>query len=141
MIVRLRSLAGASFRANPCVEFVRDVRSPSIRRRDARGDAQYVGILHPVGRPWIGVRAVDHGAAELFQAFEKPRPLPHRLAKRLGRERNRTLAKLVLDGILEVESPDGFTSGADAHHIVFPARTPPKREQTATASLSLAALR
>src|ERR1051326_7171444 len=96
-----RPLTDATLRANPDLRFVP---ARALRRvgwnAQSSGDPAFVGALLPSHRRWIGVRAVDQTAAALFTSVRRPRRVPRRFIDGLGSEASRTLAALVLDGVL-----------------------------------------
>jgi hypothetical protein len=121
-VARLRTLAGATLRANPALELV-PVESPGAVRREREdavpGSPEYVGVLRPRAHRWIGVRAAGAPVAELFRALARPRTVPRAVLERLGADADRELARLVLDGVLEIETGSGFAFGADAWSACF----------------------
>lgn len=137
---QLRSLIGATFRASRAFEL--GSHGPGINGNGrATNESTYVGVLKPIAKRWLGVRAVDAVAAELFRSVAKPKRISPALLRMLGRERNRVLATFVLDGILDIESRHGFVTGADAHHVIVSRSVDMARATSATARLSLSALR
>ncbi|MEQ1690290.1 MAG: hypothetical protein ABMA00_03310 [Gemmatimonas sp.] len=137
---RLLSIGGATVRASPDFELVPPPASGAARA-GASADRAFVAVLRPVSKRWLGVHAVDAVAATLFRACRRPGVISRAMAKAMGPERNRTLAALVLDGILELEGEHGFVSGADAHSMVFRESVSLLPVASATARLSLAAMR
>lgn len=119
---RLAPLASATLRANPLVRFAP---AESLRRLGWKGEVRpgaatrFVGALHAPDAPWLGVRAIDRLAHRLHAQLRAPALLSPSLRRLLGRDAARAIARLVLDGILEIESPSGFVHGADALSIVF----------------------
>lgn len=140
---RLAPLARATLRANPRVRFAS---ASSLRRRGWRDEARpggaprFIGAVHAPGAPWLGVRAIDALAHHLFAALRVPSVLSPALRRRLGPRFAREIARLVLDGILEIETPDGFAHGADALRDVFARPLPKTVIEWDNARLSEAAL-
>jgi hypothetical protein len=133
---RLRSVTDATFRASRAFR----LGSANSRRSRRSDDSPYVGILTPIADRWLGARAADSLAAELFRSVRTPRRISPALLRALGRDRNRVLATFVLDGVLEIEGGDGFVTGADAHREIV-ARSTTRRARSTTSDLSISALR
>ncbi|HYO15931.1 MAG TPA: hypothetical protein VE685_22250 [Thermoanaerobaculia bacterium] len=133
-------LLGRTFRASPSYELVLFDRL-TLRERQTlehlRDDPGFYGVLRPreVGSRQ-GVKSVDRETALLFLTLREPGPLPSYLETALGEEIGRTIARLVADGILEVEEEGAFLSGP----AVF-VGTGGEAGQGRLAELSLAALR
>lgn len=109
------------FRANPRYELVLfDRLAPAERRALARLREQpgFYGVLRAAGGGTDGTalsaKSVDRDTALLLLTLRDPGPLPSYLAEVLGPARHRTMARLVADGVLEVESGGGFHSGPAA---------------------------
>jgi hypothetical protein len=140
----MRDLLGRELRANPAYELVLwDRLAPEERRVLDRlpRDAEFYGILRP--RPAgaagaaLGVKAVDRDTALLFLTLREPGPLPSYVRSALGEAAGRTVARLIADGVLEIERDGGFLCGPAALQV--------SREPLAgggrLAGLSIAALR
>jgi hypothetical protein len=84
---------------------------------------------------------VDALTAELFGALQTPASVPAAIQARLGAGADRALARLVMDGVLEIDLGARFGCGADAHGVLFEAPPPDHDLTTATARLSMLALR
>ena len=90
-------------------------------------------------RPGLGVKSISRDAALLFYALAEPGPLPAFVHEQFGDRCNEEVARLVLDGMLELEHDGRFVSGAAAQDVVLePAAAAP---DGALARTSLAALR
>lgn len=100
-------------RANPRVELKR-LDDLDVEQREAfrelESDPEFYGLF--VAKPPLAmnVQSVARQTAELFRTLATPSPL----------ELDADVIDLVLDGILEIESGDGFVSGAGAWTIVCP---------------------
>ena len=82
-----------------------------------------------------GVKVVDDASAVLLQSLREPTRLPDHLDAD-----DSSLARLVLDGVLELEAAGGdFVSGSRAYDVIFDVFSPPA-PTTKTARLSQAAL-
>ncbi|HVR06875.1 MAG TPA: hypothetical protein VMW75_02405 [Thermoanaerobaculia bacterium] len=116
------ALLDRPLRANPALELVLFDRLQAGERRLLAGlerDPDHYGVLRPPmgGRgAGLGLKAVDRETALLFLTLARPGPLPAYVRSRLGDAMAaRALARLVADGVLEIESEPGtFVSGAAA---------------------------
>lgn len=110
----------------PCLNEIRFRSSPFIdlkqlgdlsaeereKFRDLQRDPDFYGLFFPKPPLTINLKAVARQTAELFQSLSSPARLHDGI---LGdRDSAADVVDLVLDGILEIESGDGFVSGADA---------------------------
>ena len=135
----------ATLRANPHYELVAfDRLSPSEQALlgNLTEDADFHGVLRPRSADTpLPIKAVSHDTARLVRALETPGPVPN-----LGTSDSaadapdaQSIARLVLDGVLEVRHRDAFVAGAAAVRLV--ARRPSSSlTNTVTSRLSLAAL-
>ena len=93
------------FRSNPLVDLRRPADLADAQReplRELENDPDFYGVL--VARPPLrmSVKSVPRATAELFERLRTPSAVDD------------DLTDLVLDGIFELETDDGFVSGADA---------------------------
>jgi len=112
-----------AFRASAAYEFVHFRRFAGGEVEvadDLSRDADMRGMLRPRGPNALGVKTATRGLAALFRALTVPGPLPKRLRQSDADETAREVARLVLDGILEVERDGRFVSGAEAEHLLPP---------------------
>src|SRR5829696_3079559 len=130
------------FRANPRYQLVPSDRLPGEERRalaDLAQEPGFYGVLRAGGAAGLGLRSVDRDTALLFLTLREPAPLPAYVRGALGEAAERTVVRLVADGILEVREGEGFASGA-----AVLGRLQGWREEVGSgrlAALSLAALR
>ena len=115
----LPGLCERPLRANPAFELVLFDRLPEDERRLLAGlarDPEHYGVLRPRRGSGLGLKAVDRETALLFLTLARPGPLPGYVRARLGdAAAAATLARLVADGVLEIEREAGrFVSGAGA---------------------------
>src|SRR4051794_21275239 len=114
----MQDLLGRAFRANPAYELALwDRLAPEERRalETLREDPDLYGILRPRdGAPGLGLKSVDRETALLFLTLCEPGPLPDYVRALLGEATERTLARLVADGVFEVEREGAFVSGPAA---------------------------
>jgi hypothetical protein len=140
----MRDLLGRELRANPAYELVLwDRLAPEERRALDRlpRDPDFYGILRPrlVEGPAaaLGVKAVDRDTALLFLTLREPGPLPSYVRSALGEAAGRAVARLIADGVLEIEKGGAFVWGPAA----LEARGEPIAGGGRLAGLSIAALR
>jgi hypothetical protein len=142
--LRHEPIAGAVLRASPAFELVPFAHLPPAQLAllgDLTGDPGYYGILRPARGTGLAIKAVGHEMARLFESLRAPRVgLENRSSDDIDSPAAPQLARLVLDGVLEIETDRGFVSGPDAAPLILDSVAPPAAT-TATARLSLAALR
>jgi hypothetical protein len=110
-------LRGSVFRANRSYELVvLDRLDPRERGLvgDPRLDPNLYGALRPRPGSGLPVRPASRDLALLFLTLLEAGSLPRYLFAELGLEAERTVAKLVLDRVLEVERDGEFVAGGDA---------------------------
>lgn len=126
MYSNLQPLSERWFRGNPDLETLRlDQLTPPQRASLAHATAghEFYGVLHS-RRLDRAVSAIDQDTAILFHTLGQPGPLSARLHRTLGADRDRIIARLVYDGILEIRARDGrFVHGLPATAELF--TTPP----------------
>jgi hypothetical protein len=121
----MRDLLGRVFRANPTYELVLwDRLAPEERRALARlpDDPDFYGVLRPAAGSalgaglgaGLGVKAVDRETALLFLTLREPGGLPAYVRTVLAEATGRTVARLVADGVLEIERDGAFVAGPAA---------------------------
>lgn len=111
-------LSGRLFRASREYELVPFDRLSSQEQavlQPLGGHSGLYGILRPKPGGHFGVKQVGPETALLFLTLDTPRPIPFYVRSSLGEGWERTIIRLVLDGVLEVEVNDGFASGASAY--------------------------
>lgn len=118
---RVRSLAGATLRASRryyCVP--KRALSRELRARAAgfADDPRFFGLL--ASRTQEHAIAISHDTARVFLALRRPGPVPADIRETLAHECDAAIAKLTLEGILEVEAGTTFVSGPDAFEFLFP---------------------
>jgi hypothetical protein len=117
--MRRDDLLERPLRANPAFELVLFDRLPAGERQLLAGLARepdHYGVLRSAGGSGLGLKSVDRETALLFLTLDRPGPLPAYVRSRLGDAgAAQTLARLVADGVLEIErEPGSFVSGAAA---------------------------
>ena len=135
---RTDGAAAPRLRANPLYELVPLERLSEAERRvlDGGGEALY-GLLRPADGSGLAPRSASTDLALLVLTLREPGPLPEFAARSLGGDASETTARLVLDGVLEVERDGRFVSGPAALEAAVDAPRGPGR----VGELSLAALR
>ena len=151
-ITALRTVLGHRFRANPAFELLERDRLPERLRSDLAGGSSTLAdgvVLVPRspgdgaegGRQDGGITAkiLNVEATALIRSLTGAGHLPGDVAAR-GGDTNRAIARLVLDGALEIEHGDRMVSGPAAHDAIFArAARPPASGRLA--ALSRQALR
>jgi hypothetical protein len=141
------ALLGGVLRASPRYQLVPLERLSAHERQglaELGDEPDLYGLLLPrepgAGSP--AAKAVDCDTALLFLTLREPGPLPAYLRAAGGDAASRALARLVADGVLEVERSGDFVSGAAAFEPPGTAgRQRPGRPSGRLAELSRAALR
>jgi hypothetical protein len=117
----------AAFRANPGYELVvLDRLTPAELALVPDGphgevaDEELYGLLRPRPPARLDTYAVSADTALLFLTLAQAGPLPTYVFRRLGTRAEATIARLILDEILEVERDGVFVSGARAAQAFEP---------------------
>jgi hypothetical protein len=136
------ALAGRAFRANPHYELVLlDRLAPAERAAlgELESGSDTYGVLRPRPESGLELRPASMEVALLFLTLEQPQPLPAYVGAQLGDELDRSIGRLVLDGVLEIEHEGGYVCGAKAGELVVSSRSEGGRGRIG--QLSVAALR
>src|SRR5262249_42869089 len=104
-----------------------------------KDDPDCYGILRPRTAGNLTIKAASRDVALLFFTLQSPGSLPRYVRQSLGQQCDRTIAKMVLDGILEIEADGALLSGPAAHAYLFDGLNCPAPE-TFLAALSHRAL-
>jgi hypothetical protein len=115
------ALLELAFRANPRYELVVFDRLPTGDRERFAAlprEPDSYGVLRPAPDTGLGWKAVDRDTALLLFTLREPGRLPAYVATSLGVVAHRTIARLVAEGILEVDDGQGFVSGAAASRLL-----------------------
>jgi hypothetical protein len=136
------ALAARAFRANPHYELVLlDRVAPA--ERAALGELESwsdtYGLLRPRPESGLGLRPASMEVALLFLTLEQPQPLPAYVRAQLGDDLDRSIGRLVLDGVLEIEHEGAYVCGAKSGELVLSSRSEGGRGRIG--QLSVAALR
>jgi len=119
-------LTQAILRANPAYQLVLFDRLSAAERDTLRGladDPDGYGVLRPRENAALGVKAVSRDTALLLFSLQQPGRLPRYAARAMGDDSAATLAKMVLDGILQVEADGRMISGPEASNLLAATET------------------
>lgn len=120
---QIRNILGARFRANPEYQLIPFERLPAEQReqwKELARDTSFFGLLLPrEGSAWR-MKSACRDTALLFFTLQSAGVLPGFALQADSDESNRTIAQLVLDGILEVETNGEFLTGPGAASRIFP---------------------
>ena len=141
----LYSIGSATFRTSPGYRLVRFEDLPPAQQQalsELQRDPDFYGILCPRADSFHvrRLKAVDRNTAELFLALQHPGPLPSHIKRTLKQKCDREVARLVLDGILEIEHNHTFSSGVAAYPLIYGQSTPVVPDDSPIARLSVQAL-
>src|SRR5215831_6103715 len=110
-------IESAEYRAGAAYRFVPVDRLPAAERAalsNLESDPETYAILVPLSAGAQTLKAIDQQTALVYLTLREPGPLPSLMRATLGDELPETVARLVLDGILEIRNGDDFVSGPDA---------------------------
>ena len=117
----VRNFLGASFRLNPECEIV-PFDDLIGTEKDALSalklDPSFYGVVRS-RLSGFSLKSICHDTAHLLYSLRNPSPIPSHARAKLGEQCLATVAKLVLDSVLEISTDDGFVSGGSAHSAVF----------------------
>ena len=124
-VMRVRRITRDTFRASRRYRLVAHDRVPRRLRSVVRrlvDDPDFFGLLLPRSPPEQDAKAVCRDTATLFGALRKPATLPRSIVEHLGKRADKAIAKLVLDGILELQRGADFVSVQWRSSICSPLR-------------------
>lgn len=104
----LRIRSNPSLELQPLDDLPPGQREPFL---ELANDPDFFGLLVPKPPCRMNLQSADRQTAALFQSLRTPSLI----------NADEETIDLVLDGIFEIESEDGFVSGADALPLLFPA--------------------
>ena len=134
----LRDIQDLVFQVNPAFELIEHGNLPPPQKKVLgvlAEDPDQFGLLVSKELPALGVLAIDRASASLFESLQKPGRLP---------SENRDpgeIARLVLDGILEVEWMGQYVTGPSASDCLFTKKFEEPFPSDSLSALSYAALR
>ncbi len=139
----IKYLLDATFRANPDYELVLFDRLEAHEQKrlaELLQDAEFYGLLRP-RVPGLTVKSVSRDVALLLYSLATPGRLPAYARTLLGERANETLAQLVLDQVLQIQSGTDFVCGPRARDAIDAANAADLVGDGVLARLSLQALR
>jgi hypothetical protein len=139
----LKNLLDATFRTNPDYELVlfdRLQRSEQDRLAELLTDPELYGVLRP-RVPGLNIKSVTRDVALLLYSLAAPGPLPRYAQAMLGAQSNRTIAQLILDDVLQIQSGSEFICGPRARSVIDGSETDGLVGADVLGRLSLDALR
>ncbi|MCZ2147949.1 MAG: hypothetical protein LC126_09230 [Bryobacterales bacterium] len=120
---QIRNILGARFRANPEYQLIPFERLPAGQReqwKELARDPSFFGLLLPREGSACRMKSACRDTALLFFTMQSAGVLPAFAVHAGNGEANRTIAQLVLDGILEIEANGEFFTGPAAASRIFP---------------------
>jgi hypothetical protein len=114
------NLRQVRLRANPAYELILFDRLSEAEQQALRGlgdDPDCYGVLRPRDSS-SSLKAVSRDTALLLLSLQQAGPLPRYAARSLGEDGLSSIAKMILDGILEIEANGEMISGAAASALV-----------------------
>jgi len=132
----------AIFRANPAFELLLFDRLPVEQQQllnALQKDADFYGVLRPLLQPTLGIRSIDQDTALLFFTLQVPGRIPAYVRSQLGDQCHKTILKLVLDNVLEMEWQGTWIAGIEFYALFF-THSPQTTTQGTIALLSLSAI-
>jgi hypothetical protein len=112
----------SNFRSNPECDLVLFERlKPSQKKmlQDLQIDANFYGVLVAKDESNLVSKAIDRDTALLYFTLQKPGVLPQYVKEMPNRQITEDIARLVLDGILEIELNGKFISGFEAYNLIY----------------------
>ncbi len=109
--------------ARDCKLILWDRLSTPIRQSIPAGPDAY-GVVMRIGQP-APIKLIDRDVALLFYSLNDPGPIPEYARRSLGDQAGAVIARLVLEGILEMELGGTFVSGPSAAVCLHPPITEP----------------
>jgi hypothetical protein len=132
-----------NFRANPYYELImfEDLSYEEQTKLAAlKQDPDFCCILRP-NKSGLTMKAIGSHIADLFLKLSQPQTLPSYQNNTDAVIPDKTVIQMVLDNILEIETPEGFVSGIDAYSIYYKDKgISPTNNDDITNSLSAKAL-
>jgi hypothetical protein len=119
---RLRELTDITLRAHPAYELVpfeRISEEEQAALGGLREDPELHGVLRPGQGTGLSVKSVGRDTARHFLALQEPGPVPREGREHLGKDWGEQLARLVVEGVLQLQHAGTFVCGAEAHPVLF----------------------
>jgi len=119
----LRYILDSNFRSNPRYELIEWNHLSQPEQQSLAGlceDEEAFGIFRPLETsPLLSYKVAYKEVALLFYVLQHPSVLPAYTRIQDGEALNQQIARLVMEGILEIKGKDDFVSGAAAHDILY----------------------
>lgn len=112
----------AVFRSNGAYELVVFDRLPADQQEmlsDLKTQAEFYGVLRPVGDSGMSVKSVSRETALLFLTMKEPGTLPGYAQALLAAGDGAAVSRLVLDQVLEISDGGRFLCGAEAYELFY----------------------
>jgi hypothetical protein len=116
-----KNILDSVFVANPGYELVLFDRLPAEQRellKDLQKDPDFYGVLRPLEKASMGVKAISRDTALLFLTLRQPGRFPEYARMMLGERCNQEITRLVLDGVLALERAGKLISGSEAAALI-----------------------
>jgi hypothetical protein len=116
------ALFEATFRANPAYDLLAFDRLPQHQQAmlaELRADPSMYGVVFRHDSASRACKAVDRDTALLLFTLQSPSRLPSYVRALLADQEGDDIARLVLDGLLEIEHNGAFISGANAYAALY----------------------
>ena len=137
----LRYILDSSFRSSPAYELVEWNNLSQPEQQSLAGlceDEEAFGIFRPLeASPLLSYKVAYKEVALLFYVMQHQSTLPAYTLTQDSEALNQQIARLVMEGILQIRKKDGFVSGAAAYDILYTSTA----SSIKTTNLSLSALR
>lgn len=128
----LVDLRQVRLRANPAYELVLFDRLSEAEQQALRGlgdDPDCYGVLRPREDSGSSLKSVSRDTALLLLSLQQAGFLPRYAARSLGEDGLSSIAKMILDGILEIEANGEMISGPRACALVCGTTAAPEKER------------
>ena len=120
-ILDISEITKIKFRANVNYDLVMFENLPKKKQMELaslKHDPNFYAVLCPK-KNGLTMKAIDYDTARLFLKMRKGGRLPDYIYKIDDFVQNKTIIHLVLDNLLEIESPKGYVSGIEAYSIFY----------------------
>lgn len=126
-MIHLNFLMEETFRSNASyalIELSNFNRSEQKALAGLSADKDVYGVFKPLASgEQLNYKVAYKDVALLFYFLQQPSQIPAYLKNTFDDDINTTLAKLVLDGILEIRTAKGFVSGAASQEMIYKTRS------------------
>ncbi|MDM5223541.1 hypothetical protein QUF86_22985 [Peribacillus sp. NJ11] len=118
----LKNIELMVFRSNPNYGIAMLEQLPSQIKQGfphLENDENHYAILYPLYSLQLDIKSICKNTALLFYSLQQPSILPSSLKLMFGDNFLESIAKMVLDGILEIKTNGSFISGTAAYPLLF----------------------